>query len=105
MRGTLIGITAVLVVLIGLFTIKIDVVPSNDTRIILEHTYKTYISPPCYEQAQKTNHLEETTLSNAKQTGYKPESICTEQSLKPIKEPLVNAIAEKLNLKEGKWDW
>lgn len=53
------------VVLAANFT-KITAAPPDDTRMILEHTHRTYISPPCYEQAQKTNHIAESTLGEAR---------------------------------------
>ncbi|UFJ41769.1 hypothetical protein LOK74_04500 [Brevibacillus humidisoli] len=92
-------------VLVSLFIVKVDVGPPADTRIILEHTYRTLISPPCFEQAEKTNNLGETTWSKAQQLGYKPESSCTEDSLRSVKEPLIYVIAYRFNLKESKWDW
>ncbi|MGG1663606.1 hypothetical protein [Brevibacillus sp. NRS-1366] len=93
------------VVLVGLFMFKIEVSPSADTRIILENTYQTFISPPCYEQAQKTNNLTESDIKQANALNYQPESTCTESSLTPVKLPITYAIAEKLGIKESKWEW
>lgn len=95
-----------LVVLVTcLFAIKIESAPSPGTRIILEHTNQTYITPPCYEGAQKTNNIAEADLQKAKETNYKPESSCTEQSLQPVNLPIAYVIAEKLGLKKSSWDW
>lgn len=103
-RGSLIGTCLVLLV-VGILTFKIEVNPSPDTRLILEHTYKTYISPPCYEQAKKTNNLAEADIQTAKQVNYQPESSCTENSLAPINQPIVYVLGEKLGLKKSQWDW
>ncbi|CAM5777884.1 MULTISPECIES: hypothetical protein [Brevibacillus] len=92
------------VVLAANFT-KITAAPPDDTRMILEHTHRTYISPPCYEQAQKTNHIAESTLGEARTHSYSPESACTEQSLQPIQITLSAWLQEKLGIQKGKWDW
>lgn len=39
--------------------------PSGDTRVILEHTYQTYIAPICFEESDPTNFLEEATFKKA----------------------------------------
>jgi hypothetical protein len=100
---TLIGILTIIV--LSLSIIEIEVTPPAETRLIIEKTYKTYISPPCYEQAQKTNNLAEVTLQTAIDLKYKPESSCTELSLEGVNQPVLNVIAEKIGLKKGKWDW
>lgn len=99
-------VLAVFIVLIGVFLyVPINANPPANTRMIVEHTYKTYIAPPCFEQAQTTNNLAETTLDKALELNYKAESSCTENHLKPIKKPLIKIIAEKMGLISGDWDW
>ncbi|MEJ8546112.1 hypothetical protein [Brevibacillus borstelensis] len=102
----LIGGAAVLtaVVLIAVCA-KVTVIPPDDTRMILEHTHRTYISPPCYEEAEKTNNIGEATLGEALGLSYSPESGCTQQSLQPIQVPLFFWVTEKLGIQKGKWDW
>lgn len=56
--------------------------PSADTRVILDHTSKTYIAPTCFEDAEATNFLSETTLQEAYELNYQPHSACTENALK-----------------------
>lgn len=51
-RGLLIGIGAVVVVA-GVLTIPVEAEPSPDTRVILEHTNKRYISPPVMSKPAK----------------------------------------------------
>ncbi|MGM0715375.1 hypothetical protein ACWKW1_23055 [Brevibacillus parabrevis] len=99
-----IGICLVLFLTI-LFTVKVEVGPSPDTRLILEHTYQTFISPPCYEQSQKTNNLTESDLKTAKLNNYQPESSCTENSLEPFSQAIVYVLAEKFGVKKNKWEW
>lgn len=105
MKRITIFVLCLLVVVTGLFAIKVETSPPASTRIILEHTHQTYITPPCYEQAQKTNNLSEADLQKAKDLNYKPESSCTEESLKPIKQPIAYDLAEKLGLKPSGWEW
>ncbi|MFS0557702.1 hypothetical protein [Brevibacillus sp. 179-C9.3 HS] len=103
-RGPLIGIGAV-VVIAGVLSIPMEVSPSPDTRLILEHTHKTYISPPCYEQANKTNNLAEADIQKAQELNYQPESSCTADSLAPIKQPIASVLAVSLGIKKSQWDW
>ncbi|MNI05826.1 hypothetical protein D3C73_587920 [compost metagenome] len=91
--------------LIAIFTIRVEVSPPNDTRIILERTYRTYITPPCFEQAKKTNALSESTLTKAVYLEYEADSSCTETSLMGVKKTIYIAILERLGLKESPWDW
>ena len=99
-----IGVLTILLI-VGLFTIQVNTYPPSSTRIILEHTYETYITPVCYEQAEKTNNLAESTLEQATALHYKPESACTSKSLEPLKQPIANFFAEKLGIRPSKWTW
>ncbi|ASJ56859.1 hypothetical protein BP422_27070 [Brevibacillus formosus] len=103
-RGLLIGIGAVVVVA-GVLSIPVEAAPSPDTRIILEHTNKTYISPPCYEEANKSNNLAEADIQKAQELKYQPESSCTANSLAPIKQPIASVLAVNLGIKQSRWDW
>jgi hypothetical protein len=105
MKRLTLFVVGLIILIVGLFTIEVETSPATSTRIIVEHTYKTYITPSCYEQAQKTNNISEVDLAKAQELNYKPESSCTEDSLKPIKQPIAYAIAEKLGLKQSKWTW
>ncbi|NRR05724.1 hypothetical protein HP570_26290 [Brevibacillus sp. RS1.1] len=103
-RGLLIGIGAVVVVA-GVLSIPVEAEPPPDTRVILEHTNKRYISPPCYEQANKTNNLAEADIRKAQELNYQPESSCTANSLAPIKQPIASVLAVNLGIKQSHWDW
>ncbi|GAE24833.1 hypothetical protein JCM9140_786 [Halalkalibacter wakoensis JCM 9140] len=88
-KGTKIWmVLAVLLLIIG-FLIPINVEISGDTRVIIDHTLEVYSVPSCYDQADLTNNLEETTLSYAKQLNYMSESSCTEEQLQESKPFLI----------------
>ena len=53
----------------------------SDSRVILDHTHKTYIAPSCFEESEPTNFIEESTLGEAEELGYPPHSSCTEEAL------------------------
>lgn len=105
MKRSILLVLCIGIILVGAFTIEVETAPPASTRMILENTHQTYISPPCYEQAQKTNNLSEADLKKAQELNYQPESGCTKDSLEPIKQPIAYAIAEKMGLKESKWEW
>ncbi len=84
-------VTALLLLIIGLI-VPISVAPSDDTRVIIDHTKKAYSTPACFDQADFTNNLEETTLAYAKSIEYKSESNCTSSELVSEKKPFLIAI-------------
>ncbi|RBP86185.1 hypothetical protein DFO70_13118 [Cytobacillus firmus] len=100
-------IIAWLVLIVGIVILYFPVTlnPPNDTRIILEHNYKTYIAPPCFESSNPTNYLEEATLQKAFELNYQAHSECTNYELKPEKNTVINLILKKLDIIESKWDW
>lgn len=71
-----IAILAAVAFLIFMFVPRENVPPDN-TRIVLEHTFRTYIAPSCFQEADATNFLEESTLEHAEELGYPPHSDCT----------------------------
>lgn len=107
MKSRTISISIIMVsLLIGSsFFVRMNDGPPEYTRIILENTYGTYIAPPCFEQAQATNNLAESTLSEAKKFNYRAESSCTENQLQPELKSVFVIVAEKMGLKVNKWDW
>lgn len=84
--------------------IKIDTPPSNDTRIILEHTYETYIAPPCFEQSDATNFLEESTLEHAEDIGYELHDVCTEDELKEERNSVLIHLLKQMGLLKKQQD-
>ena len=94
----------IILLFIGFFTVPIQVQPYADTRMILEHSHQTYIAPPCYQQAETTNNIQEPTLGQIKEN-FKPESTCTEQALQSQKKVLFDVVREKLGLKDHEWNW
>ena len=105
MKKLLITIIAVLLglILVG-FVVKKETKPSDDTRIILEHTYQTYVTPTCFNDADVTNFLEDSTLGVATQLEYEPNDKCTEDALAGEKEALIVSVLKDIGLIEKKWD-
>lgn len=86
-------------VLAGLF-VPIETHPSPNTRVVLEHTYKTYIVPVCFEESDATNFLGESTLKEAKRLNYAPHSPCTEEALASETDRLFISLLKKLGFLE-----
>lgn len=96
-------ILIVMLVFIGFFIPRVTL-PSSDTRVILEHTYKTYIVPSCFEESDATNFLEESTLQKAQQLNFKPHSSCTEDALRAEKDRLIVSLLREVGIVDKKWD-
>lgn len=94
----------VVVFLISLF-IPTTATPPKDTRIILEHTHKTYIAPPCFEQSDPTNNIAESDLETAvEEEGYPAHDACTKEELQAEEDTLGLALLKKIGLMDTKWD-
>src|SRR5690554_3625095 len=93
-----------IVAVVASLIIPKETLPSKDTRIILEHTYQTYIAPTCFEKSDPTNNIEDSTLQRAEELNYPPHSDCTEEALKAEKDSLLISILKDLDLIEKKWD-
>lgn len=100
----IIGFSILIILVLG-FTVKVTSYPPDDKRIILEHTYKSYIAPPCFEEANPTNYLEETTLQQAKQSDYEVQSPCTEKLLEEVSDPIFINWLKKIGVLKSGWDW
>lgn len=80
--------------------------PSPETRVILEHTYRTYIAPSCFETAEATNFLEEATLGYAEELNYPPHSECTESAFAGNNDSPFVSLLKELGIKEDDTaDW
>jgi hypothetical protein len=77
-------LSMILLGFIGIMGFVIFIKPMNisNERIILEHSFKTYIAPACFEESNATNFLEESTLEVAEEKDYKPHSDCTVEFMK-----------------------
>lgn len=104
MKKTLIvvGIVILSLLIIG-FGFEKETKPRDDTRLILEHTYKTYIAPICFEDSGATNYLEDSDLAMAKQLRYDANDDCTEEALKPIKEKIIISYLHELGILQTEW--
>lgn len=90
-------------IIIG-FLVPSETKPSETTRVILEHYEETYIAPVCFEDAEVSNNIEETTLKHAKEVNYAPDSSCTEDALKPEKNSLIISWLKNIGLLSKQWD-
>lgn len=101
----LLGIFAVSSFLIFLFVPRENVPPPN-TRVVLEHTYRTYIAPSCFQEADATNFLEESTLQHANELEYPPHSDCTVEAFKGNNESRFTSILKEFGIIEKETeDW
>lgn len=91
-NGTIVLIGGAVVLLILGFVIPVSVGPAEDARVVIDHTKKVYSAPACFDQADLTNNLEETTLAQARQLSYLSESSCTDQELASERKPFLIAI-------------
>jgi hypothetical protein len=91
-------------VILSSLIISRTVNPSPDTRVVLEHTYRTYIAPLCFETADATNFLEESTLENSRTLDYKPHSACTEEALEAENNSLFISLLKEIRIMDKKWD-
>lgn len=106
MKKSVLIISLVVIVMFILgFTVKVTSYPPDDTRIILDHTKKIYIAPPCFEEADPTNYLEETTYLKAKQTDYPAQAPCTENLLAGVSEPIFISGLKKVGVMKSDWAW
>ena len=94
------------IVLIALLFMPRSNEPSPNTRVVLEHTYRTYIAPSCFDEADATNFLEDATLGDAEELGYPPHSPCTEKSFQGNDDSFFVDLMKELGVMEkDSEDW
>lgn len=98
-KRAIVLIVVLAVIILGMFMFSFDISPSGKTRVIVDHTYHIYIAPECFDQAETTNHLTESTLAEVKETDLTVESPCTEQLYKSEKKTLIAILIEKLGIR------
>ncbi|WP_240375099.1 hypothetical protein [Bacillus piscicola] len=86
------------------FFIPVKISAPPDVRTIVDHTNLTYVTPPCFNEAELSNYLQETKYEQAKKLGYEPESACTTNSLTEKDVPANIALLKKAGLIETKWE-
>lgn len=105
-RRLLILVLIFFIGLLSFFFLPLNNEPSSTSRIILEHTYRTYIAPSCFEQENPTNFLEEATLADAEQLGYPPNSNCTSEAFKGNRDSLFQIFMKEFGaMEDDKPDW
>lgn len=99
---------AIIIIIVGLFILSFiiqkETKPSKKTRIVLEHTYSTYVAPLCFNHADVTNYLGDGTLEEAFELDYEPHDQCTKDALKGEKEILFKSILKDIGIIPKKWD-
>lgn len=103
-KTLLIVIGIVFISIIASFFIEKETKPGGDTRVVLEHTYSTYIAPPCFESANATNNISDSTLDDAIATDYAPNDTCTEEALEGEEESLFVSLLKDIGFISKKWD-
>ncbi|RSL31128.1 hypothetical protein D7Z54_22710 [Salibacterium salarium] len=104
MKGTLIiGAILLAAIIISGFFIPIQLSAPPDVRTIVDHTNQEYVSPPCFNDAELSNYLQESYLGEAQQLDYKAESECTTNSLVEEDVTLNIALLKMLGLVGSKW--
>lgn len=99
------GAAAAAALLVFLF-IPRDNTPPPTARVVLEHTYRTYIAPSCFQGADATNFLEESTLQHAEELNYPPHSDCTEKAFAGTRESRITSILKEFGIVEKETeDW
>ncbi|MBT2570688.1 hypothetical protein [Planococcus sp. ISL-110] len=94
------------VVLLALFFIPRENLPAPESRVVLEHSFRTYIAPSCFEQADATNFLEESTLGEARELNYPPHSSCTERAFEGNQDSVFTRLLKELGIMEKEsTDW
>lgn len=92
--------------LLLLFFIPRENAPAPESRVILEHTFRTYIASSCFEQADATNFLEESTLETAEELNYPPHSSCTEKAFEGNRDSGFIRLMKELGFMEKEsTDW
>lgn len=100
-----VAILAAIAFLFFIFVPRENVPPPN-TRIVLEHNFRTYIAPSCFQEADATNFLEESTLEHAAELGYPPHSDCTVDAFKGNTESRFTSILKEFGIIEKETeDW
>ncbi|TWT02400.1 hypothetical protein [Planomicrobium sp. CPCC 101079] len=93
-------------VLLVLFLMPRDNQPPPKTRVILEHSHRTYIAYSCFEGSNATNFLEESTLQEARDLNYPAESACTEKAFQGNRDSFFVSLMKELGIMEKETeDW
>lgn len=107
-RSTLFSVLtlALLAIAVIWFFMPQDNEPSTESRVVLEHTHRTFIAPSCFEESEPTNFLEESTLGHARELNYPAHTECTEKAFESNQDSPAVRLMKELGLMEKKQtDW
>ncbi|MFC3771727.1 hypothetical protein [Paenibacillus sp. GCM10012303] len=94
-----------MILLLFVFLVPLPFQPPGNTRMILDHTHKVYVAPPCFNGAVLTNYLTETTWNKVIEKGYRPESACTAEKMEPVARTMWNKVWELAGFIPSPWAW
>ncbi|TSB47929.1 hypothetical protein [Alkalicoccobacillus porphyridii] len=85
----LIGVfVSVLIIVLG-FVIPVEVDPPENDTVIIDYTLGEYSAPACFDQAEFTNNIDETTFEKVEDhSRFSPESDCTTEEFTVTTVPL-----------------
>ncbi|MFC5712273.1 hypothetical protein ACFPU1_05725 [Thalassorhabdus alkalitolerans] len=102
--STMAALLGILIIL-GFF-VSTSLYAPEGVRVIIDHTNQTYVSPPCFEEAELTNNLQEVALEHAVTLGYEAEAECTSDSLVEEDVSLNLALLKEMGIVPTKWaEW
>lgn len=107
-RKTLVSVLALALLAIAVIWFFMPQVnePSTESRVVLEHTHRTFIAPSCFEESEPTNFLEESTLGRAQELNYPAHTECTEQAFEKNQDSPAVRLMKELGLREKtQTDW
>lgn len=84
-----IGVVVSVLLIIAGFVIPIEVdAPESDT-VIIDYTLSEYSAPACFDEAEFTNNIDETSYEEVKDhSRFEPESECTIDAFEVERVPL-----------------
>jgi len=87
------------------FLVELPLQSPGSTRVILDHSLQTFIAPSCFEQAEISNNLSDSTLGRARDKRYVPESACSERALAHARMTLFQLLWETTGAWTGRREW
>src|SRR5690625_1148409 len=102
-KGLLIDGILLIGLMVGGFTFEKETKSTDDSRLILEYTYKKYNAPSCLEHKNAINYLDDPDIESAKQLEYKPNDTCNVKELEPIKEKIIVIFLHNLGILKTEW--
>ncbi|CAD2073983.1 alpha-amylase [Phocicoccus pinnipedialis] len=85
--------SVLIVIIIGLLFLPIVDETSSGTRVVVDHSTSEIIHPDCFEQAEKTNWIDEVSYKLAKDKyNYKVTNTCSQELLSNKKTSIIKRV-------------